>query len=640
VDTTGVLSARGICFKEGFTMNNYRQILKKDPALREEVEHLVESGKNLPVAKRHGINHSDIKKAMIGPLNEMPRAEAMVQLHLRPALLIRNNRIETPDSPEMRKRLMPYIGKLESRVPSVGRIEFEKIGRPFGGTGWMISEDVIVTNRHVAAIMATKKGNTITFVKNPLGETVQAFIDFKEEYLGKNVANPEFEIPIEKVLFMTDDNKTQPDIAFIRIKKHPKLPQPIPISDTPLKKDQFVSVIGYPAYDPNGIISPGAATDVFHNIYDVKRCSPGEIMEYGKNYWYFIHDCTTLGGNSGSAVLDNQTGYAVGLHFMGEVEKANYAVKSTEIIKYLKKINTRVYIKSLPDTRGKNEKTAGPLPEAAPENYNDRKGYQDAFLGNGFTVPLPALSKNKQNVLTFDSNGNRASELKYHHFSVVMNKQRRMCFFSICNIDGKQSKRGVARVTWKKDGRIPDKIQIKDECYGNPPRFARGHMTRKEDPIWGNMDMARAACADTFHVTNATPQMQPFNAPVWLALEDYALENARQDDMKITVITGPIFHDDDPVKFDVKIPVEFFKIIAFIHDDTGKLCATGYTVSQADYLTNEEFVYGEFKTYQVSINSIESKTGIDFGKLTDIDPAKGEEALTNALTSVEEIVFY
>jgi endonuclease G len=60
--------------------------------------------------------------------------------------------------------------------------------------------------------------------------------------------------------------------------------------------------------------------------------------------------------------------------------------------------------------------------------------------------------------------------------------------------------------------------------------------------------------------------MQPFNAPVWLELEDYALENARQDSMRISVITGPIFAADDPVRDGVKIPLEFYKVIAFIHD--------------------------------------------------------------------------
>ena len=35
------------------------------------------------------------------------------------------------------------------------------------------------------------------------------------------------------------------------------------------------------------------------------------------------------------------------------------------------------------------------------------------------------------------------------------------------------------------------------------------------------------------HVTNTVPQMQAFNSPIWLALEDYALGHAKEDDMKI-----------------------------------------------------------------------------------------------------------
>ena len=120
-------------------MNNYRQILAKDPAFYEEVIGLIENGKNLPSAKRYGISSNDIQRAMIGPVSEMPRAEAMILMHLRPALLIRNNKIETPDSAEMQRRFMPYLGKLECRIPSVGRIEIHNIGRPFAGTGWMFA---------------------------------------------------------------------------------------------------------------------------------------------------------------------------------------------------------------------------------------------------------------------------------------------------------------------------------------------------------------------------------------------------------------------------------------------------------------------------------------------------------------------
>lgn len=621
-------------------MPTIHEILKRDEPLRKEINEILDSGDNLPVAKRNNVHRESVMKAMIGPVAELPRSEAMIRLHMRPALLVKNNKVLLPDSSEVRNRFLPFKKKIEHVLPAIGRIEFVKAGRKFGGTGWMITEDLIVTNRHVAALVTERSGKVLRFKKNALGDTIEVLIDFKEEYFGPEVARPEFEVEIEKAIYMTTEAKSQPDLAFLQIKKNTHLAAPIPIVTADVKERQFVSVIGYPAYDPGGIISEAAAKDVFNDIYEVKRCSPGEVIENVKNAWYFFHDCTTLGGNSGSAVIDNESGAAVGLHFMGELEEENYAVKGAEIIKHLRKIKPQIAVPAAPKKKQPVKESKAHL-ELPPESYDDRQGFNAAFLGSGakLKVALPTVKKGKTNVLTFKTNGKTVSELKYHHFSVVMNKERRQCFFSACNIDGETSKRGVKRTGWKFDSRIPVKMQIKDECYGNAPKFSRGHMTRKEDPIWGEIEMARDAAADTFHVTNATPQMQLFNAPVWLALEDYALENSRQDDMRISVITGPVFTKDDPTKFGVRIPVEFFKIIAFIHDDTGDLCATGYTVSQADNLRNEEFVFGEFETYQIPIKTIEKRTGLSFGRLSDVDPIKGEEATGAPLSTIDEVRF-
>ncbi|SEB04163.1 DNA/RNA non-specific endonuclease [Pedobacter hartonius] len=277
--------------------------------------------------------------------------------------------------------------------------------------------------------------------------------------------------------------------------------------------------------------------------------------------------------------------------------------------------------------------------EMLPDDFNDRDGFIAEFLGEDFKVSLPTVERDKDQVLLFELDGKEISELKYRHFSVVMNSERRMCFFSACNIDGLTSIRGVQRSSWKTDPRIDQKLQIIKECYGDPPKFSRGHMTRKEDPIWGTLPLAQQAGADTFHVTNATPQMQPFNAPVWLELENYALENARQDQMRISVITGPVFSSDDPEKYGLKIPVDFFKIIAFIHDETKMLTATGYTISQQDYFSPQEFIYGPLKTYQVSISTIEERTGLKFGNLSSVDPIKGQQLINLALGSVQDIRF-
>ncbi len=134
--------------------------------------------------------------------------------------------------------------------------------------------------------------------------------------------------------------------------------------------------------------------------------------------------------------------------------------------------------------------------------------------------------------------------------------------------------------------------------------------------------------------------MQPFNAGIWLGLEDYALDNSREDDMSISVFTGPFFSKRDPLMYGVKIPTSFWKIIAFIHDKTGELCATGYTMSQRSYLQREEFIFGQHETSQTSIREIEQKAGLDFGQLNSIDPfRRTTESFSAPLTDFSQIRF-
>lgn len=278
--------------------------------------------------------------------------------------------------------------------------------------------------------------------------------------------------------------------------------------------------------------------------------------------------------------------------------------------------------------------------EAVPEDYAGRPGYQPAFLGDGADVPLPEVSPGRLgDVLTFDLGDKPERVLKYQHFSVVMSRSRRLCLFSAVNIDGAQSRK-LKRVGWRLDPRIPEGAQIRKECYGNPPKFSRGHMTRREDPIWGTQGDAALGNEDSMHVTNAVPQMQPFNAGIWLGLEDYALDNARGDDMRISVFTGPFLRAGDPVRFGVKIPQSFWKVIAFIHDETGELSATGYSMSQEDFLREDEFVFGKYGTSQVPIRTIEAQTGLSFGQLASLDPLdRAPEAVSVPLTDFREIVF-
>ena len=582
----------------------------------------------------------------------------------RPVLDIKHDAAELTfadaDSEVWRARLQGASDQLANAARAVGRIELE--GHPdfaWVGTGWLVSRDVVVTNRHVALLFSRQSGDRFVFRPGWDRDRIAASINFVEEF-----DNPsDMTFVLREVLYIEEDGDG-PDLAFFRAEAAPgsELADPIALS-TKTDPGGFVAVIGYPARDSR-IPDPDQMDRIFSGRYDKKRLAPGEIM--GTQPTALRHDCSTLGGNSGSAVIALGTGEAVGLHFGGSFLTANRAVPSLVVRQRLEDVLSGRPIRaprppeprpeSQPATAATPAQTAtgvtyviplrvtldigapqvqlattgpaAPVAAAVPDEtifaaeipaaqLADRQGYLDTFLGTGdLKVPLPRVTKDKADVLTF---GDNEHVLKYEHFSVVMSRSRRMCRFSAVNIDGTQEQLGLKRPGWRRDSRIEHDEQIRDECYGDAPKFARGHMTRREDPIWGDDESAANGNADSMHVTNVCPQMQTFNAGTWLDLEGYALDNARDADVKICVFTGPFFTQDDIVRDGVLIPAEFWKIIAFVHDDTGKLCATGYTQSQKDHITETEFVFGEFETYQRRIADIQSRVGLSFGRLAKVD---------------------
>jgi len=536
-----------------------------------------------------------------------------------------------------RARLKAARVPLHRAALAVGRIDVTGLADlDYVGTGWLVADNTIITNRHVALEFARKNRGRFAF-RPEMG----ASVDFLEESGRRQ--KPSF--PILDILHIED--AAGPDFALLRVGstsgRHTLAP-PIPLASARPSRQQQVAIIGYPARDSR-VPDMKLMHQIFGDVYDKKRLAPGQLTDVKRDVLW--HDCSTLGGNSGSVLVDLTTGEAAGLHFAGRFLETNLAVPAAivrdrvdAVLRHKpskphpatpSKVNAAV-----PPTRPGAATAPGVFVEATVADYTNRKGYDPAFVGS--KVPLPIV-KRGTDILTFTVDGRQASELKYQHFSVVMNRARRLCIFSAGNIDGKTPQR-FKRPAWRLDPRIPTAQQIRDECYGNEPLFARGHMTRREDPIWGTLDEASLGNADSMHVTNTVPQMQPFNAGIWLALESYALDHARSDQMRISVFTGPFLLDDDPVRVGVKIPRSFWKVIAFIHDETGKLCATGYTMSQEDFLKDEEFVFGQHKTSQTRIATIEQKAGLSFGRLTALDPFHDDqEGVATVLTDPSQIQF-
>lgn len=271
-----------------------------------------------------------------------------------------------------------------------------------------------------------------------------------------------------------------------------------------------------------------------------------------------------------------------------------------------------------------SERESAPMTRAVID-YEGRPGYSMTFLA-GFEVPHPMLTGIRQDdaVPLLDDSG---TELKYQHFSIVMSKSRRLALYVACNLDGKRSKkirRGKDR--WSLDPRIDEHFQIGEELYADN-ELDRGHLVRREDPVWGGKQEAAIANQDTFHFTNCSPQHAQFNQRTWLGLEDYILQNSRAHQLKVTVFTGPVFRDDDPEYRGVQLPREYWKVVAVVTEE--RQSATAYMISQSELLeTLRAFGFGRYKTYQVSIEQIEQLTNLDFGELRQFDGYTTEERRT------------
>lgn len=280
-------------------------------------------------------------------------------------------------------------------------------------------------------------------------------------------------------------------------------------------------------------------------------------------------------------------------------------------------------------------------------DYSTRKGYDPNFLGTGNRrVPLPRLSDamKAKAAVNQQANGNNRFVLPYHHFSVVMNRERRLAFFTAVNIDGNFSYR-IKREPdkWFFDPRLDREEQTGNEVYASNP-LDRGHLVRRLDPAWGeDKQIAKTANDDTFHFTNCTPQHHEFNAgqTMWAGLEDYILNNADAEDFRVTVFTGPVLHDGDPEYRGVQLPRQYWKVVAMVRAN-GKLSATAYLLSQKSLIQDieEEFTFGAYRTYQVSVGKVEELTGLDFGALKTFQPTEATESFVEEAEGLKELESY
>ncbi|MDA3813492.1 MAG: DNA/RNA non-specific endonuclease [Candidatus Cloacimonetes bacterium] len=151
---------------------------------------------------------------------------------------------------------------------------------------------------------------------------------------------------------------------------------------------------------------------------------------------------------------------------------------------------------------------------------------------------------------------------------------------------------------FKPDPNIEDENKVRTSDYTRSG-YDRGHLAAQADMKGRDLLCESEAC----YLTNIAPQKPSFNRKTWLNLEK-AVRKWTLKYNELWVITGSIYDSDHTyIKDKIEIPDAFYKIIVVKLDQT--------------YGSNAFVIYQDDKTYNleeyiVSIDSVESATGIDF----------------------------
>lgn len=264
---------------------------------------------------------------------EFDSLEVIVQVLGRPALRLPKGKVRGPSTDlGANTRWIILLNDARSRIngaaASVARLNrLRGDGREeHVGTAWRLGADMLVTCRHVAE----KLVQDATLAPNQwvldVGCPCIADFGMTDDPEGKarfGVASLDYCAPEEAI-----------DVAVLRLQPDgQKFPDALEVSfdearlgrdtyaDPPMFKGQPVYVVGHPLLR----LPTTQSLQVFGDADGLKRVSPGFTTALQRASSSVDHDCSTLGGSSGSAVLDVHEHRVVGIHLGGRADEPGSA---------------------------------------------------------------------------------------------------------------------------------------------------------------------------------------------------------------------------------------------------------------------------------------------------------------------------
>ncbi len=274
--------------------------------------------KNIPDSEVQA--QAALKKLENGDINvtaeELAALEIVVRL-LRPVVYSKEGLLEDlPDREganlhpqELKDLWSTFRSRIKPLMGSIGRIETKD--RRHIGTGFLVADGVLATNRHVL--------DALTFGTGVLAAGA-ARVVFKQEI--DRINPPADDVLIEAVAAI----HPKLDMVLLRV---PKQGRPaVELEDAPVGEATRIAAIGYPGEDK--VNNPLFLSGVFANRFGVKRAALGEVLD-GTEAPDLFHDCSTTQGNSGSPLFSLTSGKVAGIHRAGFFMYRNEAVDASAL---------------------------------------------------------------------------------------------------------------------------------------------------------------------------------------------------------------------------------------------------------------------------------------------------------------------
>lgn len=561
-----------------------------------------------------------------------------------------------------------FLDRGRRAADAVCRIKVPSDGGMWYGTGFLVGPRLLLTNHHVLSNPDEASQCQAEFgYEHDIDGVLRQPVRFNLRPHEVFYTNPELDVTFVAVTPLSEE--------AVPLERYGRLPL-IPISGKAIS-GEWVTIIQHPGSEPKQIAIRAS---------QIITLPPN--LAVGINLDCFIHYSTdTEPGSSGAPVVNDQW-QVLALHHKAVPAPerpgkkpawiANEGVRISAIFDLLErdrfeKPQAGLVLDRLDSSLGLTPMVPGPMPSETLleadykplplSRWKNVEGYDPEFLSVKLEL-ANIYAPVKAKIAPLLNRG--GLELTYHHFSAVIHAERKFPLLTAVNIDGDRLVHpGPRKDTWRRDARIADQFQPDGDFYEKSKgkdrvQFSRGHQVRLLDPCWSAASKKPQALAesqlgseDTFHYTNAAPQVQQYNDIDWGNLEDYLLDKAQTTLKRLTVFTGPIYRDNDPLYGKTrkggpwKIPLSFWKV-AVLQKTPQNVAAAAFIVGQTEYVKAlyEAKVFSGLKPYsvdemrkrkiQTTIVAIEHETGLNFSALRQFD-AQGSLESTRQTRWINDI---